>query len=360
MLKRSSVVISLAIASLLSVQACSSTPNDINPPTPTPTIEPTPDTVEPSPISQAPQSPTPQPQNRVKVFFPNPEQGNGDLSYVEPVWRRTDRTGVGAFAIAQLIQGPTSQEQALGLEKAITLNGNSNCGEDFQLAINEKVAKLQFCREVVSAGIGDDARAKSSLEATLKQFTTVETVVILDSRGNCFGDMSGENLCLNQLRDKTRKQIKENPQLALTSLGPIHVGMTVEEAARASGVKLVNQSSGGEEFGCLYYQFDPQPKDVFVMVTDGRIARIDVTSKTIKTLSGAGVGSTESEIRRLYPGQIESEVHPYDPQGKYLIFVPQDASQRNYRVIFETDASGTVQRFRSGKLPEVGYIEGCA
>ncbi|MFP4007623.1 MAG: hypothetical protein ACLFV6_06385, partial [Spirulinaceae cyanobacterium] len=147
--------------------------------------------------------------------------------------------------------------------------------------------------------------------------------------------------------------------LALTQFGPIEVGMTIPEATQAAGVPFTQQSSGGEEYGCLYYNLEPQVEGVAVMVVENRIARIDITSDHIKTLSGAGIGTTEAEIRRLYSGQIKSEGHTYDPDGKYLIFTPEDAKHRNYRVIFETDGSGTVQRFRSGQLPEVGYIEGC-
>lgn len=55
---------------------------------------------------------------------------------------------------------------------------------------------LKFCRSVVSAGIGDDARIKSSLTATLKQFSSIRSVILLDRNGNCLGDMSGENRCL--------------------------------------------------------------------------------------------------------------------------------------------------------------------
>lgn len=364
MVKHSAIFMAIAIASLVGIQGCSSTGN-------TPTPNSSPDTVEspanPSetPVeSQQPQNAEIPPQNRVKVFFPNPEKGEDRLDYVEPVWRRTDSMGVGAFAIAQLIKGPTSQEQNLGLESALTLNGPSNCGgEDFQLAIQDKVAKLQLCREVVSAGIGDDARAKSALTATLTQFPSVEKAVIINSQGDCFGDMSGENRCLSQLKDpnntKTPKQLNNNTRLALTRFGPIEIGMTIPKASEVAGIPFQQQPSGGEEYGCLYYNLEPKLDGVAVMVTENRIARIDITSSTIKTLSGAGVGSTEAEIRRLYPGQIESEGHTYDPNGKYLIFVPEDAKHRNYRVIFETDGSGTVQRFRSGQLPEVGYIEGC-
>jgi hypothetical protein len=48
------------------------------------------------------------------------------------------------------------------------------------------------------------------------------------------------------------------------------------------------------------------------------------------------------------------------PEGnsKHLTFVPKDVADKNYRIIFETTFD-RVREFRSGKLPEVEFIEGC-
>lgn len=135
-------------------------------------------------------------QKRVQVFFPNYSRNNNDLGRVEPVARITERSDVARFAIEQLIAGPTSGERSRGFMKALELRGRSNCGSDFRLSISGGVARLQFCRLVPSAGIGDDARATSSINATLKQFSTVSRVIILNQNGNCLGDQSGENRCL--------------------------------------------------------------------------------------------------------------------------------------------------------------------
>lgn len=96
------------------------------------------------------------------------------------------------------------------------------------------------------------------------------------------------------------------------------------------------------------------------MITGGRVARIDVwQNRQITTLSGAKIGDSEARIKALYPGQIQVSLHQYVRGGHYLTFVPRDKSDRNYRVVFETDGK-TVTRFRAGKLPEVEYVEGCS
>ena len=138
--------------------------------------------------------------NKVKVFFPRNPKSNNNLNYVEPVIRTTRSQNLARFAVEQLIAGPTRAEKQKGWVPAIQLKGSSNCGSDFKLSISQGVTKLQFCRIIPSGGIGDDARATSSLTATLKQFTNVKSVIILDKDGNCLGDMSGDNRCLSNQR----------------------------------------------------------------------------------------------------------------------------------------------------------------
>jgi len=140
--------------------------------------------------------------------------------------------------------------------------------------------------------------------------------------------------------------------------------MTVDEASKAGGIRLIRSGSGDlDEYQCSYVQPKGELKGIRFMVTKGRIARVDITSKPITTLSGARIGDNENRILSLYPGQIKATPHPYvsrpPDNGKYLTFVPKDAPDKNYRIIFETRKNG-VDRFRSGKLPEVEYIEGCS
>jgi hypothetical protein len=95
------------------------------------------------------------------------------------------------------------------------------------------------------------------------------------------------------------------------------------------------------------------------MVTSRTVARVDVYQGRIRTRSGVGIGTTEQDVMDTYPGQIEVSAHPYDETGHYLTFVPRDASDTAYRLIFETDGQ-VVTSFRSGRLPEVEWIEGCS
>ncbi|NET00615.1 MAG: hypothetical protein F6K62_04485 [Sphaerospermopsis sp. SIO1G2] len=169
---------------------------------------------------------------------------------------------------------------------------------------------------------------------------------------------------------KAQTQLTSQSKVAINGIGSIKVGMNVPEAALTVENRLY-VSYGGSE-GCYYLRLDGKLKDVSFMVTKDEtksrqkyltsdvIARVDIDNPKITTISGAKIGDSEARIKSLYGQQIKVEPHPYAyPDGHYLIFVPQDQADKNYRLIFETDGK-RVTRYRVGKLPEVNYIEGCA
>lgn len=153
----------------------------------------------PQPLESSQDSSSRPTLREVQVFFPHYPEANDDFTQVVPVWRTTSSLGVARFAIEQLIAGPTSAEEQEGFASVLHFQGESNCPGDFTIAITNQVAKLQFCRQVVSNGVGDDARAQQAIEATLQQFSTIDTVVILNPDGSCFADQSGLNRCLASL-----------------------------------------------------------------------------------------------------------------------------------------------------------------
>jgi Sporulation and spore germination len=146
----------------------------------------------------------------VKVYFSKTNATNFDD--VGAVDRVSPTASVGTFAVEEVVAGPTQDEKNQGLSSQLhdSINGPSNCsgqnaigGSDFLLTVNKKgtvdeqgTATLQFCRDISSAGIGSDARIKAEVTTTLKQFSTIQKVVILSKSGSCFGDESGLNMCL--------------------------------------------------------------------------------------------------------------------------------------------------------------------
>lgn len=118
----------------------------------------------------------------VKVFFGSSTAGAmGECENVLPVEREIARTpAVGRAALEELFKGPSEQEKEQGFLTSI------NLGVEIQsLAISEGVARADFSREL-EQGAGGSCRVaaiRAQIEQTLKQFSTVDEVVIsIDGR----------------------------------------------------------------------------------------------------------------------------------------------------------------------------------
>jgi hypothetical protein len=156
-------------------------------------------------------------------------------------------------------------------------------------------------------------------------------------------------------------QLTERSKLAINGIGPIRVGMTVSEASRSAGVKLVKALDGSRpDNSCAFFDIQGGPQGISFMTTKDRIVSVYISNERITTISGAKIGDSVAKILKLYPpAQMQTELS--GRSQKRFTFIPRDAADRNYRLIFETDTgTNRVKRFRSGQLPEVEYREGCA
>jgi uncharacterized protein YwbE len=144
------------------------------------------------------------------------------------------------------------------------------------------------------------------------------------------------------------------PDMTVTEygIGPIRAGMTVAEVAKTMGGGFAAPKGGTE--GCSYAVLTKAPKGLAVMLQDGRVARVEVRSGTIKTAAGARIGDSEERVKSLYP-DVATTPHKYVAGGHYLTVTPSDP---DYRIVFETDGK-KVTGFRSGRVPEVNLVEGC-
>jgi hypothetical protein len=142
----------------------------------------------------------------------------------------------------------------------------------------------------------------------------------------------------------------------LRRVGPVRFSMSVGAAGRAAGGRF----EGAPGSGCEYTRAPTMPAGLRLMVEDGRVVRADVDSAGIRTGSGAEVGMTEAEIKRLYPERITTQPHKYTgPEGHYLVYTPRDPADGEYRLIFETDGR-VVTTYRAGLRPAVENVEGCS
>jgi hypothetical protein len=144
-------------------------------------------------------------------------------------------------------------------------------------------------------------------------------------------------------------------------IGPLRVGMTVDEARAALGqFRGILPDPGGppDSLACGYAMSVRLPPGVRVMLEEARVVRVEVDSGSVPTAEGARIGDTETRIQQLYSGRMEVQPHKYT-DGHYLIVRPTEASDTTHLLVFETDGR-VVERFRGGQRPQVEYVEGCA
>ena len=145
----------------------------------------------------------------VNVYFSKHPQSDQNATAVFAVRRISPTLAVAAFAIRQLVVGPTRTETKAGYYSALAglLHGPSDCGGPaVRIMLNRRgttvepaTATVRFCRRSMSGGIFDDVRVQSEISRTLTQFPSIKRVVILNKFGQCFGDLSGRNTCLHPL-----------------------------------------------------------------------------------------------------------------------------------------------------------------
>ena len=149
--------------------------------------------------------------------------------------------------------------------------------------------------------------------------------------------------------------VTEGWKVSPDGAGPVKVGMTLDEAAKAAHSAIHQEGPPAEPGGCTYVSIVGGPEGLAFMVTADRIARVDLhIGSEVRTVEGAWIGSTEAAVKSLYPG-VRVEPAKYVEGGHDLI---HDASATT-KIVFETDGT-RVTAFHSGNEPEVSYVEGCS
>jgi hypothetical protein len=138
--------------------------------------------------------------------------------------------------------------------------------------------------------------------------------------------------------------------------------MSLDEVRRVLGDQSASLKGNEPEVPldkCAYLESKSLPAGIGLMFAAGRVVRIDVFNAGIRTVTGAGVGDSEEQIKRLYAGHITVEPHHYDPGGHYLTYSPDTSADRGYGMVFETDGT-MVTSFHAGTLAAIALVEGCS
>lgn len=143
--------------------------------------------------------------------------------------------------------------------------------------------------------------------------------------------------------------------MTLNGLGPLRIGTPAAElTARHRAVS--GEAYPDPEVDCAYWT-SPLYPGVQMMVSGGRLVRIETEDRRYRTPGGARVGMREAKLRALYGSRMRVEPHPYmGPEGKYLIV---RARSEPLGLIVET-WDGRARSIRVGYWPSVQLIEGCS
>ncbi len=126
------------------------------------------------------------------------------------------------------------------------------------------------------------------------------------------------------------------------------------ETAAAKPLKAV--AAGAAAPGCHYRSTVRQPGVRYAMAGD-LITRIETRDPRYATVSGVHVGDSLARAQQAYGKRLVSGPHPYFDQGRMLSVYSPD---RRFALVMETNDAGRIITLRGGRLPEVGWLEGCS
>jgi hypothetical protein len=126
------------------------------------------------------------------------------------------------------------------------------------------------------------------------------------------------------------------------------------EAAVAKPAKAV--AAGGAAPDCHYRSTAQQP-GVRYALAGQRITRVETRDPRYATVSGVHVGDSLERAQQAYGKRLASAPHPYFDQGRMLTVYSPD---RRFALVMETNDAGRIITLRGGRLPEVGWLEGCS
>lgn len=170
-----------------------------------------------------------------------------------------------------------------------------------------------------------------------------------------------------------QRGLTANSPVTLTSVGPVVVGMTIDQIAAASGVALTRQPDFDQavaEKNCAYVSpatipgYVPPPDSgnkspLAFMIVDGKLARIDILGGDFATAQGIKVGSEESAVLEAYGNGEPLPPRAFiGPPYRYLTATPKEEKDMNFRMVFESDGAKVVN-YRVGQLPQVENRQGC-
>ena len=149
-------------------------------------------------------------------------------------------------------------------------------------------------------------------------------------------------------------------------LSPVQAGQALAQAesalrqplkVEAAGPKLLKAVTAGATAPDCHYRSTVHQPGVRYTLSGERITRIETRDPRYATVSGVQVGDRLERAQQAYGKRLASAPHPYFDRGRMLSV---DSPDRRFALVMETNDAGRITTLRGGRLPEVGWLEGCA
>lgn len=140
--------------------------------------------------------------------------------------------------------------------------------------------------------------------------------------------------------------------LGLEGLGELKIG---QPAPRGSSFA----QRGAQESDSCRVVSSPDHPGVHAIVEGGKVRRITIGQRSdVKLAEGIGVGASEADVKKAFPG-FREEGHKYQAAPAKYLTAP-NARPGESALRFEIDGNGKVGLIHVGEMPVLAYVENCS
>ncbi len=235
----------------------------------------------------------------------------------------------------------------------IISRGDDEDPEDASSTTSSAITSSTTTSDSGSGTGGDDTDDPTETPVTTSTTTSIPLSVPVNVPVVCTADGAGVQVVADVAEDAV-SQLGSSSSISTVGLGIVTFGLTVANAAEVSGSAMLSCEPLSE---CYHITPAAAPPGISFLVHASTIERVDIVGGPITTRSGIGIGTTAEHIVNTFGDKLERQV--IDADTVNLIFVPSDASDANFRVVFTVE-DGVVTTYRSGRLPMILQDNPCA